>query len=139
MSWKEIIQNKWVRLGFWSVLYVAWVIWLGNYWWLLGLAIIFDLIVTKKVKWLFWKKEYAPGEKHNFWLDWLDAIIFAVVVVTFINIFFFPPCIRETISSYPSSPTDRVSPRHPSPFPSRTTGRSEKSPIPPLSRTSTAG
>ena len=89
MSWKEIIQNKWVRLGFWSSLYLAWVIWLGNYWFLLGLGIIFDLIITKKVKWLFWKKEYAPGEKHNFWLDWLDAIIFAVVVVTFINIFFF--------------------------------------------------
>ena len=89
MSWKEIIQNKWVKLGFWSVLYIAWVIWLGNYWWLLGLGIIFDLLITKKVKWLFWKKEYAPGEKHNVWLDWLDAIIFAVVVVTFINIFFF--------------------------------------------------
>ena len=89
MSPKEFIRNKWVRLAFWSVLYIAWVIWLGNYWWLLGLGIIFDLIVTKKVKWLFWKKEYAPGEKHNFWLDWLDAIIFAVVVVTFINIFFF--------------------------------------------------
>ena len=81
MSWKEIIQNKWVKLGFWSLLYIAWVIWLGNYWWLLGLGIIFDLIITRKVKWLFWKKEYAPGEKHNFWLDWLDAIIFAVVVV----------------------------------------------------------
>ncbi len=89
VSLKEIIRNKWIRLAFWSVLYIAWVIWLGNYWWLLGLGIIFDLIVTKKVKWLFWKKEYAPGEKHNVWLDWLDAIIFAVVVVTFINIFFF--------------------------------------------------
>ena len=89
MSWKEIITNKWLKLGFWSLLYVAWVIWLGNYWWLLGLGIIFDLIVTKKVKWLFWKKEYKEGEKHNVWLDWLDAIIFAVVVVTFINIFFF--------------------------------------------------
>ncbi len=89
MSWKEIIQNKWVKLGFWSVLYIAWVIWLGNYWWLLGLGVIFDLFITKKVNWLFWKKEYAPGEKHNVWLDWLDAIIFAVVVVTFINIFFF--------------------------------------------------
>ena len=89
MSWKEIIQNKWVKLGFWSVLYIAWVIWLGNFWWLLGLGIIFDLFITKKVKWLFWKKEYAPGEKHNVWLDWLDAIIFAVVVVTFVNIFFF--------------------------------------------------
>ena len=89
MSWKNLIQNKWVRLVFWSVLYLAWVIWLGNFWWLLGLGVIFDLFITKKVKWLFWKKEYAPGEKHNALLDWLDAIIFAVVVVTFINIFFF--------------------------------------------------
>jgi len=56
VSWKEIIQNKWVKLGFWSLLYIAWVIWLGNFWWLLGLGIIFDLLITKKVKWLFWKK-----------------------------------------------------------------------------------
>jgi len=89
VSWKDIIQNRWVKLSFWALLYTAWVIWLGNYWWLLGLGVLFDFYITKKVKWLFWKKEYAPGEKHNVWLDWLDAIIFAVVVVTFINIFFF--------------------------------------------------
>ena len=89
MGWKDFVHNRWVRFGFWSVLYLLWVIWLGNYWWLIGLAVIFDLLVTKKVKWLFWKKEYKEGEKHNVWLDWLDAIIFAVVVVTFINIFFF--------------------------------------------------
>ena len=89
MGWKDFVHNKWVRFGFWSVLYILWVIWLGNYWWLLGLGVIFDLFITKKVKWLFWKKEYEEGEKHNVWLDWLDAIIFAVVVVTFINIFFF--------------------------------------------------
>ena len=75
-------------MSFWAILYTLWVIWLGNYWWLFGLVVIFDLHITKKVKWLFWKKEYKEGEKHNVWLDWLDAIIFAVVVVTFINIFF---------------------------------------------------
>ena len=89
MGWKDIVHNRWVRFGFWSVLYILWVVWLGNYWWLLGLGVIFDLFITQKVKWLFWKKEYKEGEKHNVWLDWLDAIIFAVVVVTFINIFFF--------------------------------------------------
>jgi len=89
VSLKEIIRNKWVKFSFWALLYVLWVIWLGNYWWLLGLIIIFDLFITKKVKWLFWKKDYKEGEKHNVWLDWLDAIIFAVIVVTFINIFFF--------------------------------------------------
>ena len=89
MSLKELYHNRWVRCGFWSLLYLLWVIWLGNYWWLLGLGIIFDYHITRKVKWVFWKKEYKEGEKHNILLDWLDAIIFAVIVVTFINIFFF--------------------------------------------------
>ena len=89
MSLKELYHNKWVRFGFWAVLYILWVIWLGNYWWLFGLVPIFDGHITNKVKWLFWKKEYKDGEKRNALLDWLDAIIFAVVVVTFINTFFF--------------------------------------------------
>ena len=89
MSLKELYHNKWARFGFWAVLYILWVIWLGNYWWLFGLIPIFDHHITRKVKWLFWKKEYKEGEKRNALLDWLDAIIFAVVVVTFINTFFF--------------------------------------------------
>ena len=75
MSLKELYHNRWVRFVFWSLLYILWVIWLGNYWWLFGLIPIFDQHITKKVKWLFWKKEYAEGEKHNALLDWLDAII----------------------------------------------------------------
>ena len=89
MSLKELYHNKWARFGFWAVLYIMWVVWLGNYWWLFGLVPIFDHHITRKVKWLFWKKEYKEGEKRNALLDWLDAIIFAVVVVTFINTFFF--------------------------------------------------
>ena len=89
MSLRELYHNKWARFGFWAVLYILWVIWLGNYWWLFGLIPIFDHNVTGKVKWLFWKKEYKEGEKRNALLDWLDAVIFAVVVVTFINTFFF--------------------------------------------------
>ena len=89
MSVKDLYHNKWARMTFWSVLYLLWVIWLGNYWWLFGLLVIFDHHITRKVKWLFWKKDYKEGEKRNALLDWLDAIIFAVVFVTFINIFFF--------------------------------------------------
>ncbi len=89
MSLKELYHNRWVRFAFWALLYILWVVWLGNWWWLFGLVVIFDHHITRKVKWLFWKKYYKEGEKHNVLLDWLDAIIFAVVVVTFINIFFF--------------------------------------------------
>lgn len=89
MTIKELYRNKWVRFSFWAVLYTLWVVWISNYWWLFGLVVIFDIFITKKVKWAFWKKRYKEGEKRNVLLDWLDAIIFAVIVVTFINIFFF--------------------------------------------------
>ena len=84
----RFLQNKWFKFGLWGLLYLLWVIWLGNYWWLLGLPVIFDIFVTKKVKWAFWKKKYKEGEKRNVWLDWLDAVIFAVIVVIPLNIFF---------------------------------------------------
>jgi signal peptidase I len=69
-----------------AIIYIAWVIWLGNYWFLLGLPIIFDIYITKKVNWAPWKKK----EGKNHWLiEWLDALIFAVVAVTLINTFLF--------------------------------------------------
>ncbi len=102
MSLKEFYTNRWVRFSFWAVLYLLWVIWIGNWWWLLGLAVVFDLFITKKVKWAFWKKRYKEGEKKNPWLEWLDAIIVAVVAVTFINIFFIQ-AFRIPSSSMESS------------------------------------
>jgi signal peptidase I len=89
VSLKEFTRNRWTRFTFWALLYIAWVIWLGNFWWLFGLVVIFDIFITRKVRWNFWKKRYKEGEKHSAANDWLDAIIFAVIVVTFINIFWF--------------------------------------------------
>ena len=89
MSLKEFTRNRWTKFTFWALLYVLWVIWLGNYWWLIGLGVIFDIFITKKVHWNFWKKRYKEGEKRSAANEWLDAVIFAVIVVTFINIFFF--------------------------------------------------
>ena len=33
MSLKEFFHNRWVRFGFWAVLYVLWIIWLESWWW----------------------------------------------------------------------------------------------------------
>ncbi len=62
------------------------------------MLVIFDLYITRKVKWAFWKKRYKEGEKRNAWLDWLDAIIFALVVSTFIKSFFFEAYMIPTSS-----------------------------------------
>jgi len=83
---KDFFSNKYVKFGIVSALYIAWVIWLRNYWFLLGLIVIFDIYITGKVNWAFWKKR---GVKNPTWVEWLDALIFAVIAVTFINIFFF--------------------------------------------------
>ncbi|MBR5610554.1 MAG: signal peptidase I [Bacteroidales bacterium] len=95
---KEILHNRWFKFGFWAVLYTAWVIWLGNFWWLFGLIVVFDLYITKKLKWAFWRKTYKEGEKPNVLLEWLDAVIYAVIVVTFINMFFIQSFVIPTSS-----------------------------------------
>jgi signal peptidase I len=69
-----------------TVFYIAWVVWLGSYWLLIGIPVIYDIYISKKVNWTPWKKR----EGKNHWLiEWLDALIFAVVAVSLINIFLF--------------------------------------------------
>jgi len=82
----SIFQSKFFKFGIAAVLYILWVIWMGNFWWLFGLPVVFDIYVSKRVNWSFWKKR--TGKNHVV-IEWLDALIFAVVAVTLINIFLF--------------------------------------------------
>ncbi len=85
------IDNKWVWFSIVSVFYLLWVIWLGNYWWLLLELLIIDIYLTKFVRWAFWKprkdKKYSKLKRKS--LEWVDALIFAVIAASFIRIFFF--------------------------------------------------
>lgn len=85
---REILTNKWFKFITVGTLYTLWVIWLGNFWWLIGLGIIFDIYITEKVHWAFWKKKNPPGGKQTKVVEWIDAIIFAVIAATFIRMFF---------------------------------------------------
>ena len=85
---RNTLINKWFKFSFAAVLYILWVIWLGIYWWFLGLAVIFDIYITKKVHWAFWKKKNPPEGKQTKVVEWVDAIIFAVIAASFIRMFF---------------------------------------------------
>lgn len=82
----KFLKNNYVKFGIAATIYILWVIWLKNYWFFLGLIVIFDIYITKKVNWSFWKKR---GVKNSTFIEWLDALIFAVIAVTLINIFLF--------------------------------------------------
>lgn len=82
----DIGKNKYVRFIIVALIYILWVIWLGSWWMLIGLGVIFDIYISKKVNWSFWKKREGP---NNSFIEWLDALIFAVIAVTLINIFLF--------------------------------------------------
>jgi signal peptidase I len=95
---KKIQINKWIKFAFWGLLYLLWVIWLGNYWYLIGLGVIFDIYISKKVHWAFWKKKNPPNGKQTKTVEWIDAIIFAVIAASFIRLFFFEAYVIPTSS-----------------------------------------
>ena len=77
-----------MRFIVWAALYVAWIAWHGNWWWLLGLPVVFEFCVSRRLKaWIDRLAEKSHALKVV--LGWVDAILFAVIVVSFINIFFF--------------------------------------------------
>jgi signal peptidase I len=85
---KEILTNKWFKFAVVGLLYLLWVIWLQNYWWLIGLGVIYDVYISKKVHWSFWKKKNPPNGKQTKVVEWVDAVIFAVIAASFIRMFF---------------------------------------------------
>jgi signal peptidase I len=83
---KEILKNRYFLFAFSTSIFVLWVIWIGNYWLLLGMPIFIDYHITRKVNWTPWKKK---GEtKKSALVEWVDAIVFAVIAATLIRMFF---------------------------------------------------
>ncbi len=83
---KNILKNKWFNFGIAAAIYLLWVLWIGSFWLLLGLGVIFDIYITKKVNWSFWKKRGT--EKKSALIEWVDALVFAVIAATLIRMFF---------------------------------------------------
>jgi signal peptidase I len=79
--------KQWIKFGVVGVLYIAFAIWLGSLWILIGLALILDLYITKFIPWTWWKK--IKNQRIRMYFEWADAIIFALVAVYFINVYLF--------------------------------------------------
>jgi len=85
---KNIPLVRKIKFAIAAIAYILTVIWIGNFWLLAGLIVIFDIYITRKIPWGFWKKT-KDGKKPSAWVEWLDALVFALVAVYIINIFLF--------------------------------------------------
>ena len=105
MSTKQIIRRGWNILRnryslciFIAVFYVFWVLWLGNYWFLAGLIILFDSFFTRFVNWRFWRKRKSSDKKYKFSTEVIDSLIIAILLAVFIRTFFLEAYMIPTSS-----------------------------------------
>ena len=78
--------KQWAKFIVVLVLYLLFLYWVESWWGLLLVPFIFDIYITKKIKWQWWKDSEGPA---RFIMSWVDALVFALVAVYFINLFFF--------------------------------------------------
>ena len=78
---------KWTKFLVVTFLYVAFLIWVKSWMGILVIPFIFDIYITKKIKWTWWKD--IESDVTRTIMSWVDAIVFALVAVYFVNQFFF--------------------------------------------------
>lgn len=90
----ETTRGGWIRAGIWGTLYVAFVIWVAwgdwkSLGWLALLPLVIDMFTTKYINYSWWRKYKDTKPALYTLFSWIDAIVFALVAVYFINLYIF--------------------------------------------------
>lgn len=70
---------QWIKLAVVLTLYLLFIIWLKSWLGLLVVPFIFDVYITKKIPWTWWKK--IENKTLYGIMSWVDAIVYALVAV----------------------------------------------------------
>ena len=80
-------RRQWIKFGIVLLFYIAFLIWLKSWLGIIVIPFIFDAYITKKIPWTWWKK--SKDKTVLTVMGWVDAIVFALVAVYFVNLYFF--------------------------------------------------
>ncbi len=80
------MKRQWIKFSVVLLLYLLFLVWLKSWLGLIVVPFIYDVYITKKIRWQWWKDAEGPV---RFVMSWVDAIVFALVAVYFVNLFFF--------------------------------------------------
>ena len=81
----RVKTTRWWRFGIVALIYVLWTIWMDNPLLLLGLILLADIYLTQYLPWGAWKGMKNKTLKTV--MSWLDAIVYALVLVYFLFLF----------------------------------------------------
>lgn len=87
MDIKKATRRQWIRMSIVMTLYLLFLIWVKSWLGLIVVPFIFDIYITKKVPWTFWKKSGNLTLRSI--MSWVDAIVFALVAVYFVHTYLF--------------------------------------------------
>lgn len=73
---------RWVRFGLVSVLFFLWVWWMQNPWLLIFWLLLLDIYITGYIPFSWWRT--SKNKTVRAVMSWVDAIIYAVILVYFI-------------------------------------------------------
>ena len=74
-------RRAWIKMGVVTALYILFLIWTRSIFGIIVIPFIFDVYITKLVKWTWWKQ--LKNETARSIMSWVDAIVFALVAVYF--------------------------------------------------------
>ncbi len=84
---RKATRAQWIKFAIAALLYLLFLVWVRSWWGLIVLPFIFDVYISKKISWGWWKKVRNPAVRSV--MSWVDAIVFALVAVYFVNIYVF--------------------------------------------------
>ena len=80
------MKKQWLKFIAVLVAYLLFLFWVKSWLGLLVIPFIYDAYISRKIRWTWWKEAEGPV---RFIMSWVDALVFALVAVYFINLFFF--------------------------------------------------
>ena len=83
----QATKKDWAKAILFIALFIAFLYWVDAWWGIIVIPFIFDAYVTRRIPWTWWKEAKNPIVRTV--MSWVDAIVFALVAVYFVNIFFF--------------------------------------------------
>ncbi len=73
---------RWLRFAIVSIIYLAWVVWMGSPWLAIFEFLLFDIYITGYIPFTWWKKSKNVVVRTV--MSWVDAIVYALVLVYFV-------------------------------------------------------